>query len=747
MATDAGQATPETADKASQATAPRSLGQRLSDLSLRSKLLLILLPLSLLSMGTVAYFGYQNGQRALNEQAVQQLTLLRNNKKTQIENYFSNLRSTLGVFGDNVAVVSALAGLTDGYNQLGRQKLSPERRQKLEDFYNKQYLAGRGFVEAEVPPNLSNYLPRNDRSLELQALFMTENQFPWNQRANLIDHPVSNPYTLAHFTFHPWFRELAARWKFYDIMLVDAESHNIIYSVAKEPDLGTSMVDGPYATTNIGQLYRRILAEHRRGLVRFSDFEIYPASNHLPSIFVATPIYASFKLTGVMIAQVSNEELNRIINGDKSWRDDGLGDTGFASVVGANFLMRNDHRGVVENTEQFIKRMETANVPRQSVQNTERRRSTVLSLKLENESARRALRGETGVLATTDALGEAAVQSYAPLNIPDLSWVIITQKSKAEIDAPQQSFTRTVLAAACVLGLLSTLLGLIAANRFLRPIDALVGGIHALEKGQKDVTVDLKAKDEFGELAQSFNTMSRAIADRDQTIRTKSDAYEALLKRLFPEVVADRMKRGEAGAVDTYTSVSVIYLSAAGFVAQTAEMPGEESSKLLNDLVDRIDGIATTMGVERIKTIGEHYIAACGLSVARLDHAQRTIAFADAVGRELARFSAERNLKLELRAGIAAGQVHAGLVGSAKFVYDMWGVPLNQARRIVHDTSLSEIRITDAVYELVGKPSEFTNKTDVKSKTLGDITTYGRPPRMTEPVEKTSNRAMSKAAE
>ncbi|MFM2421842.1 MAG: hypothetical protein RL291_372 [Pseudomonadota bacterium] len=720
------------------------IGQFIRDLSLRSKLLLILLPLSLLSMGTVAFFGYQNGQRALNQQAVNQLTLLRNTRKAQIENYFNNLRSTLGVFSDNVAVVSALAALTDGYNQLGRQKLTPEKRQRLEDFYNKQYLAGRGFLDADVPPTLNTYLPRNDRALELQSLFITENPFPWPQRDKLVDHPVANPYTLAHFTFHPWFRELAARWKFYDIMLVDAESGTIVYTSSKEPDLGTSLIDGPYATNNVGQLYRRIVAEHKRGLVRFSDFEIYPASNHSPAMFVATPIYSSFKLAGVLIAQLSNDEINRIVNGDKSWREDGLGETGFATINGPSFFMRNDHRGIVENPAAFIKRLETSGVPKSEVALTERRRSTVLTLKIEGESARRALRGDTGIMETSDILGDRVLQAYTPLAIPDVTWVLITQRSKAEIDAPQQSFTRTVLSAASILGLLSTLIGLYAASRFMRPINALIGGISKLEQGHADVVVKTRSKDEFGQLTRNFNSMASTIAERDKTIRTKSNAYEALLKRIFPEIVADRMKRGEANAVDTYSSVSVIYVSAAGFVAQTAHLPGEESAKLLNELIDRFDAIADQNGIERIKNIGEHYVAACGLSVARLDHAQRAVAFADAVGQELARFSLEHDLHLDIRAGIASGQVHAGLVGSSKFVYDMWGVPLNQARRIIHDTSLSEIRVTNDVYELIGKPQDFVAREAVHSKSLGDITTWGRAPK---PAVDAPKRPTIKAAE
>ena len=122
-------------------TVPESgLMSKLRSLTLRSKLLLMLLPTSLLSMGTVAVLGYESGKQALTEQATAQVLSVRASKKQQIESYFRTMRDTFAVFGDDVAVVSATSLFKDGYNQLGRVRLPDERRRKLEDYYRKSFL-------------------------------------------------------------------------------------------------------------------------------------------------------------------------------------------------------------------------------------------------------------------------------------------------------------------------------------------------------------------------------------------------------------------------------------------------------------------------------------------------------------------------------------------------------------------------------------------------------------------------------
>ncbi len=147
----------------------------------------------------------------------------------------------------------------------------------------------------------------------------------------------------------------------------------------------------------------------------------------------------------------------------------------------------------------------------------------------------------------------------------------------------------------------------------------------------------------------------------------------------------------------------------------------------MNEIVDTFDVAAEECGVEKIKTIGEHYLAACGLSTPRLDHVQRAIEFADRIALEIERINRARGLDLRLRIAINSGLVHAGLVGNRWFVYDIWGRPVNLARRIVLDTGRGEVRLSERAYNSIDRPAEFKEMPAFDSKELGTVRSFGRP--------------------
>jgi class 3 adenylate cyclase len=713
----------------------QSLMSRLRNLTLRSKLLLMLLPIGLVSMGTQAILSHVNGTRAMLAQGTDLATAVRQSKKQQVEAFFSNLRDTFPVFGDDVAVVSATGQFRDTFNQLGRGRLADERRRKLEDLYRNELVPA---LAAKALPGeqllFENIWPRTDRSIEAQTLFLAENRFKIGERAKLLDHPVSNPYTLAHFTYHGWFRDVKQRLKLYDLMLADADTGSLIYSVEKEADFGTSLQDGPYANTNVGRLFRRVLAEHKKGFVALSDFELYPGSLMAPSMFIATPVYANFKLTGVLIGQISVAGLNQSLNGSNSWKQDGLGETGLAYIAGSSKLLRSDHRKFIEDQVAFFAPLRQAGMSEATINGIIKSNSTILKLEANVEAVDRAQRGETGTLIGNNILGVRAVQAYAPLNIPDLSWVLVSQINTDEVLASVNAFQRSMMILACGLALATTLASMWLASRFLRPVAKLMTGMEGLRAGRTDVKVEKLADDEFGELTDNFNAMAEMIRARDRKITEKASGNDQLLKRLFPQSIAERMIKGESQIVDTVTNVTIVYASILGFVKLTEGKPAADSMSMLNEIFDLLDQAAAEHGIDRIKTIGEHYIAACGLSEPRLDHGPRAVAFCDTVARELKRLSDQKSLQLDMRASLASGDINAGLIGDRRFAFEVWGRPLNYARRLIHEATTNEVRITEATYQLLGPDNGFKERPAVEGRTLGTIRNYARRAALTEPA-------------
>jgi class 3 adenylate cyclase len=370
--------------------------------------------------------------------------------------------------------------------------------------------------------------------------------------------------------------------------------------------------------------------------------------------------------------------------------------------------------------------MKAQGFPQSKLDVMDRQNTSILHMALNVEGVNRALQGETGVVVARSVAGEQSLQAFTPLSIPDLTWVLVARINESEILAPQNDFRRKVMIAASTLTLGSILLSMLLARFFLKPVNALLDGIRRLTSGSGAVTVAKTSNDEFGRLTDSFNQMAEQIRRRDEVISAKSTAYEQLLKRIFPDLVAERMRKGDAQVFDSVPNASVIYASVIGFVRLSESMPPDRALALINEIIDAFDTVAGAHGVEKVKTIGEHYVAACGLSTPRLDHAQRSINFADALSTALAEINARHGNRLSLRVGISSGPVQAGLIGSRKFVYDIWGRPLNHARRIVHDTDLGHVRITEDTYASLMSKDEMAELSRVPTKTFGELRTFGR---------------------
>ncbi len=635
------------------------------------------------------------------------------------------MRETFKSFGEDVTVVSAVSAFKDGFAQLGRQALAPERRQLLTKYYINEYIDD--LTQSGEMPDLTSLLPKTDRALEQQTLFIAENPNPKGERGKLADHPVSNAYTLTHYTFHPWFRDLSSRLNFYDVFLIDGTSGDIVYSVNKEPELGTSLLDGPYASSRLGQLVKAIIASPQRGTVFLADTSFYPPSGNVPAMFVATPIFANWKFMGVMAAQVNSDSLAGFMTNGGRWREDGLGETGEIYLAAEDRLMRSDSRGLVENKDAYLRGLESSDMPRTEINRMARLNTTQLLQSVNTEAVRQALHGTDGIAEYEDYSGRNVLGAFTPLDIPDLNWVLVVKQDIAEILAPQTSFARRVMLVMLLLALAIPLLATLLAKRFLKPVNALLAGIDRLKAGDADAGMPASGDDEFGRLTTAFNGMSDAVRERDHVIQRKSSAYEALLKHLFPDTIAQRMKEGEGQIVETFPQTAVVFAYVLGFIKSMDGKDGKESIGLLNEIVDTFDVAAEECGVEKIKTIGEHYLAACGLSTPRLDHVQRAIEFADRIALEIERINRARGLDLRLRIAINSGLVHAGLVGNRRFVYDIWGRPVNLARRIVLETGRGELRLSERAHKSIDEPAEFKEMPAFDSKELGTVKSFGRP--------------------
>jgi adenylate cyclase len=199
---------------------------------------------------------------------------------------------------------------------------------------------------------------------------------------------------------------------------------------------------------------------------------------------------------------------------------------------------------------------------------------------------------------------------------------------------------------------------------------------------------------------------------------------ERLLLNVLPVSIARRLKgrveaMGEAFSAviaDRYQEVSVLFADIVEFTKFSRGVSAEVLVDILNDIFTRFDAIADAHGMEKIKTIGDAYMAAAGLPLPLADHAQRAAHMAFDMMEALDRFNAHHHHKLAVRIGIDSGAVVAGVIGKRKFVFDLWGEVVNTASRMESHGLPGRIQVTDTTRERLGEAFRFEDRGTIAVK-------------------------------
>lgn len=199
---------------------------------------------------------------------------------------------------------------------------------------------------------------------------------------------------------------------------------------------------------------------------------------------------------------------------------------------------------------------------------------------------------------------------------------------------------------------------------------------------------------------------------------------ERLLLNILPAPVADRLKSGEESIADHFAEVSVLFADIAEFTTLSGRLAPAPLVSMLNELFSEFDELAHRHGVEKIKTIGDCYMAVCGLPEAREGHAS---VLADMALEMMARVEAFNGIKasaLRIRVGLHTGPVVAGVIGRSKFIYDLWGDTVNTASRMESSGSPGRIQVTDAMREVLATQFDFEARGEVEIKGKGPMRTW-----------------------
>jgi methyl-accepting chemotaxis protein len=497
---------------------------------LHNRLLLALLAISLIPLSVLGLSMYYLTSNAIMKQATDRLTAVRTIKANQIQSYFHSIQDQIQTFSEDRMVVQAMSDFKTGMdtiqtdNEVTAASLA-DMRQQVERYYNtefaRRYNAGNTKTETAEDALISKLvLPLDADAITLQYEYIQKNPNTLGNKDVLNDAADGSSYSKSHSLYHPIIRNYLQKFGYYDIFLVDIKSGDIVYSVFKEVDYATSLRDGPYASTNLGQAFTEAAKSSWKDAVVFVDYQTYPPSYEAPASFIASPIFDGDEKVGVAIFQMPIGRINEILS-----ERTGLGESGETYAVGSDHLFRNDSR--------FLDQLDVD--------------STIINpaVRVNTEAVISALdRNESGCAIIDDYRGHKVLSSWQPLTV-DIDaegnedgrhWALMSEIELAEVRRPvvQIAFYSIMI---CVI---TAFLVLWISYRFSKQFTAEAARQAALVHGIADNTTSLAgASEELTSVSQQMssnaeqttaqaNVVSSAAEQVSQNAQTVSSGVESI---------------------------------------------------------------------------------------------------------------------------------------------------------------------------------------------------------------------------
>ncbi len=428
-----------------------------NNLKLSVKLPLIMLALStiaLLGMGVLAYFS---AKESLDQTARSRLQMVLDTRASDIEKWYEEISTD---------VVSEAS--------------SPATRRAITDFIG---------AWTALPGDKGAFLQQHYASQDENA----------ESAGQAIDFAgVQTDYSRKHRRHHPFFETLLKRNGFSDIFIVDPQG-NVLYSVLKNPDYATNILNGPWKSTGLGNAFRAALP---LGVDKtaFVDLAPYEPDNGKYSGFVSAPILSvNGALMGVYIVQITTDSISSAFRSN-----DGLGKTGVTMTVGADYHPRisslaGDGEGLMR-------------------------------VKVDPALVDRALEGESGLAHSIGIDGDPVLAAYSPLHIGNLTWALIAEQDTKELFAPVVDVRNRMFVQGGILAAISALVSIFLARNISRPLTGVGGAMQRVAREEYDVDIPATNRgDEIGHIAAILDDFRKALREAKEKTREtlfKGTAFE-----------------------------------------------------------------------------------------------------------------------------------------------------------------------------------------------------------------------------
>ena len=617
--------------------------------SIRQKLLLGTLFLAIIPVAVTSVIvgreSLNSGRAALESQAREALVAQRAAKGGQITDYFESLSNQVQVLAASPDVVNAMRDMPAAYeNSVISIADLPNERARLAKYYTSDFV--QEFEKRNTGKKLdmastAALLP--DVAMNLQYQYIAANPNPLGAKNNLDRANDGSRYSELHGALHPFLRTALHRFGLYDIFLVEPRGGTIVYTVFKELDFATSLVNGPYAKTRLGDAFRLSWGLDRPGTVALSEFGEYLPSYNDQAAFLGTPIFDGGKKIGVLIVQVPIDKINSVMTHEGKWKERGLGDSGETYLVSAaDGTPRSVARRAVEDLEGYAKSVGDAGFAKGLVNAVAAKGTSIGLVPIKTQATTDVFEKGIAGFGVYDNYAKVPVLgAYAPLSVLGLKWAIIAEIKSSEAFAPVTAVREKVVVWSTGIAVALLGLGLLIAFSLLRsvtrPITKMQATVAAIADGDFTARSQLGGDDEFGQLSRAFDDLlDDRVARLADAERENEDLNNSVVQLL--QAVAQLSNKD-------LTAKAPVTANVIGTVSDSINLLAHETGRVLSEVTSIAAQVK--LSTERVKRQGESVTATAAAERADVERAGENLANANKVMTQVAELAAASNRAAE----------------------------------------------------------------------------------------------------
>jgi methyl-accepting chemotaxis protein len=552
----------------------------------------------LASGGMVAWKSLTLAEQTISDRSASQLLSIREIKRDQITDYFDVINNQLLTFANNTMVTSAINEFKESYTSYPTSLADKDKNaliQYYEKDFSENYIKLNAGKESQA---INQYQKLSPSAKALQSAYISNNSNALGEKNKLNQGAGNATYHKVHSIYHTYFDTYLNSFGYYDIFLVDTDG-NLVYSVFKELDYATNLLNGPYADSGLGKAFKKALTLPK-GQSSLEDFSAYYPSYNNAASFIAAPVIYNGKTEGVLIFQMPVDKINDLMTYNNQWEKFGLGESGETYLVGSDKLMRSQSRFLIEDQSSYLKLL-AKSMDAEAVNLIKANGSAIGLQKVDSIGVTKALAGESGFNIIEDYRGEKVLSAYAPLDLLGLRWAILSEFDEKEahkdIEGVERALLKTMLWIFLILMVIAGFIGLLISRSVAGPI---ISVIKQIENATKSKNLTLKLNEEgHSELAMLGHSLNVFFKELQSVMFSFNDSSDKLSQH--SEAIVTEMKQAKnsttkqsQNAESVAAAINEMTTSVHGVTEQAKD--AANSVQHANDKCTKTSAVANALG-------------------------------------------------------------------------------------------------------------------------------------------------------